>query len=401
MTIDLEMQIGPTRRAALQVLLHNVRGGRGGLPRTAGFGYPEPYTRDLMIGSLGILASGNEELATALKKTLVALSKHQTRLGLIPGIADEPEDVGASDTTPLFLIGLAAYRFITRSPGFLEEAAQKALEWCQYQSPKDRVFVAQQPTSDWRDEQWVPGYGVYVNALVHFSLVLFGYGDRAEALKMEMNAPVGSEDSPRHAREGLALPDRPYLALWSHKQQHGAQFDLLGNCLAILSGVVSHERAVSILVWIEEATETMRKSEQLTHSATPNLIPSLKRGDPDWRDRYERFNLPGHYHNGGIWPFISGFHVAALVATDKLELAEQKLVELTELCRRARDSKLEFGFNEWLRASDGQPSGQDWQFWSASMYLYACGCVEAGRTPLFEAVHSQALSADSLLPPRI
>ena len=37
------------KEAALQILLHNAQGPFQGLPRTAGWGYPEPYTRDLMI----------------------------------------------------------------------------------------------------------------------------------------------------------------------------------------------------------------------------------------------------------------------------------------------------------------------------------------------------------------
>jgi hypothetical protein len=36
--------------------------------------------------------------------------------------------------------------------------------------------------------------------------------------------------------------------------------------------------------------------------------------DPDWRSRYEIYNRPGEYHNGGVWPFILGFYVAAIVA---------------------------------------------------------------------------------------
>ncbi len=50
----------------------------------------------------------------------------------------------------------------------------QALTWMEYQSPDDRYLVAQQPTSDWRDEQWVIGYGLYVNTLVYSYLRLFG-----------------------------------------------------------------------------------------------------------------------------------------------------------------------------------------------------------------------------------
>ena len=46
------------KEAALQILLHNAQGPFQGLPRTAGWGYPEPYTRDLMISALGFLVTG-------------------------------------------------------------------------------------------------------------------------------------------------------------------------------------------------------------------------------------------------------------------------------------------------------------------------------------------------------
>ncbi len=46
-------EIEQASKASLEVLLHNARGPYHGLPRTAGWGYPEPYTRDLMISILG------------------------------------------------------------------------------------------------------------------------------------------------------------------------------------------------------------------------------------------------------------------------------------------------------------------------------------------------------------
>ena len=164
--VDQE-RIDQAKAAALRVLLHNAHGPFEGLPRAAGWGYPEPYTRDLMISALGVLATGNEELADALRRTLVSLAANQTPLGHIPSLAHDPADRGASDTTPLFLFGLALYRRSAKQPELLDEAARKALMWMQYQSPDDMVMVAQLPTSDWRDEQWVLGYGLYVNTLVY------------------------------------------------------------------------------------------------------------------------------------------------------------------------------------------------------------------------------------------
>ncbi len=160
MKSTLGSTVEAARQAALEVLLHNARGPVQGLPRTAGWGYPEPYTRDLMIASLGILVSGNEDLIASLRRVLRALARHQTPRGHIPGLVQDPSDRGASDTTPLFLIGLALFRRVTGEANFLAEAAQKALTWLEYQSPDDVTLMAQQPTSDWRDEQWVLGYGL-------------------------------------------------------------------------------------------------------------------------------------------------------------------------------------------------------------------------------------------------
>ncbi len=62
--------IGRAKKAALDVLLNNNHGPYRGLPRTAAWGYPEPYTRDLMIASLGVLTSGNKKLIQSLRRTL-------------------------------------------------------------------------------------------------------------------------------------------------------------------------------------------------------------------------------------------------------------------------------------------------------------------------------------------
>jgi len=133
-----------------------------------------------------------------------------------------------------------------------------------------------------------------------------------------------------------------------------------------------------MVTWIETQCETMRASGELALELPPCFFPFVLPTESDWRPRYELYNLPGNYHNGGIWPFVCGFYVAALVAAGRLDLAETKLKALTELVRPAREAKVAFGFNEWFRAQDGRPSGQDWQTWSASMYLYAVGCVEKG-----------------------
>ncbi len=378
------------KEAALKVLLHNAHGPYRGLPRTAGWGYPEPYTRDLMISSLGVLVSGNRKLIKALRRVLETLAQNQSRLGHIPSLVHDPEDRGASDCTPLFLMAAGIFRRVTGESDFIEPAINKAMTWMQYQSPSDRVLVAQLPTSDWRDEQWVLGYGLYVNTVVYAYLRLFEQHERASFLREMMgHFAITGERQHHHVHEGLVLKYKPYFGMWSYKVYSSERFDLLGNSLAILSGIATRTRAKELVSWIEAECRALRKNEDLAVELPPNFFPYIRPDDPDWRPRYKRYNQPGEYHNGGVWPFICGFYIAALVAAGRYRLAEKKLVALTHLVRKARVAEVEFGFNEWYRAQDGTPQGEDWQTWSASMYLYAAACVEHGKTPFFDELRRE------------
>jgi hypothetical protein len=302
-------------------------------------------------------------------------------------LVHDPSDLGASDTTPLFLIGLVLFRQVTGEADFLAEAAQKALTWMEYQSPDDLTFVAQQPTSDWRDEQWVLGYGLYVNTLVYTALRLHRRYEEAQALRWLINQKTLRARRRRPGRhEGLSLREGPYYALWAYKVYQSERFDLLGNCLAILSGIASPSRAKRIVAWVESQCQDLRARGELIFELPPCLFPYIRPGDSDWHPRYAAYNLPGHYHNGGIWPFVCAFYIAALVAARQFSLAERKLHALTELVRPARNHTVTYGFNEWFRAQDGSPQGQDWQSWSAAMYLYAASAVERQGTPFFDEV---------------
>jgi hypothetical protein len=373
------------KQAALEVLLHNAQGPYRGLPRTAGWGYPEPYTRDLMIATLGILTTGHEDLMVSQRRVFEALAHCQSSLGQISSLAIDHKDLGSSDTTPLFLIGLALFRKVTGEHNFLNDAAQRALTWMQYQSSDETGLVLQQPTSDWRDEQWVPGYGLYVNTLVYTYLRLWEREDEALVLKKQINKPaIRHKRAGNIVHEGLAIPSKPYYALWAYKIHKDERFDLLGNSLAILAGITTPKKASAIIDWTEAQCRALRARGDLALNLPPCLFPYIQPGDHDWRQRYEMLNRPGEYHNGGVWPFVCGFYIAALVAAGKQRLAEEKLAALTGLVRPARFTKAAYGFNEWFRAQDGTPGGQDWQTWSAAMYLYAAAAVEQKRTPFFE-----------------
>jgi glycogen debranching enzyme len=77
------------------------------------------------------------------------------------------------------------------------------------------------------------------------------------------------------------------------------------------------------------------------------------------------------YHNGGIWPFIGGFWVAALAHAGEIEHARDQLVAL------ARANALNgWEFNEWLHGRSSKPRGMPGQSWNAAAYLMAYAAVE-------------------------
>ena len=343
-----------------------------------------------MFSFFGIAVSGNTELIASIRNVLETLAITQSEKGHIPSLVHDKDDLGASDTTPLFLLVTGIYRNLVNEPDFLKNSVEKALLWMEYQSPTDQVLVAQQATSDWRDEQWVLGYGLFVNTIVYSYLRLFGQHERAGLLRKEMhNFIITAKQVHHHVHEGLVLENKPYYALWSYKVLSSERFDLLGNSLAILSGLSDTSRSLEIIDWIEKECEAMYNSGDLVVELPPNFFPFIKPGDIDWRERYSSFNLPGDYHNGGIWPFICGLYIAALVAAEKYKLAENKLLELTRLITISRDKELKFGFNEWIKAQDGRPKGQDWQTWSAALYLYAAYCVEEKNTAFFDIIRNK------------
>jgi len=384
MTEAESVSVEAARRAAVVVLEHNAFGPFAGLPRTAGFGYPEPYTRDLMISLPGFLLTGKPALREQMRKTLAALAQHQTPRGHVPSLAHDPDNLGASDTTPLFLFGLAVFRRALGEPEFLEQAAQKAITWMRYQSPDDRVLVAQLPTTDWRDEHWVLGFGLYVNTLVHAYLPMYGLHEEARALAAVINCPAPTESPrPPHERAGFTVPGSPHYAAGAFKIGHDARCDVLGNSLAILTGIADRSRAERLLDYIEANCESLRASGELKGELPPCLFPYMQPGDDDWRSRYEIYNRPGEYHNGGVWPFVCGFYIAACVSAGRHELARQKLEALAKLVKPWHENECEWGFNEQARAQSGMPIGRDWQTWSAAMFLYAYECVTTRTTPYF------------------
>jgi glycogen debranching enzyme len=99
-----------------------------------------------------------------------------------------------------------------------------------------------------------------------------------------------------------------------------------------------------------------------------------------------RQNHVGQYHNGGIWPMVGGFWIAALAAAGRREAARAELVKLARVCALG-----DWAFTEWLHGKTLRPRGMPGQSWNAAAFLMAEYAVtsKARLLPRFAQVSTE------------
>ena len=145
----------------------------------------------------------------------------------------------------------------------------------------------------------------------------------------------------------------------------GWRCDVYANVLAHLFNIVDESKAIDIFrfIWGSGGNKPF---------PVKNIYPAVVTSDPDQRPYYSGnlLNLPNHYHNGGIWPFIGGAWVRSISKLGLREVALKELYRLAGLNQRGIFNKWEF--NEWFHGETGRPMGKAFQAWSASEYIRAC-----------------------------
>jgi len=403
-------------RKALEVL-HRCATPLGFKASVLAEGYPQVWARDAPITSLGALVSGESELTGAAKASLKTLGMFQSELGMIPLNVDTrthtvtTENAGAVDANLWFVLGHFAYFRATRDAKFLREnwdRLQKALLWLRYQDMNGCGLLEVPEAGDWADLYAVRYNTLYDNALYYGTLKAMGILaeelGRPGAGYMTMAEDVGHKinrllwlDRPWDGRifgeqleelkalrlewfllyqNTATLTEKPYYLSWTGFREFGNNFDGFGNMLAILLGVSGPEKTERILDYVH----VVGANQPYPLKA---FYPPIYPGERDWRDYYRsrNLNLPDQYHNGGIWPFLGGFYVAALIHAGKTTQAEHQLELLAEANRLGRTQEWEF--NEWIHGRSGRAMGYPLQAWSAGLYVFAYHFLEGkGRTLL-------------------
>ena len=351
-----------------------------------------------MIALLGARFAPDSQIQNALRASLALLKDHRASNGAIPNNVDSdslrPNFRAYADGGLWWVIGST---LLAPEPAVIRDV----LRWYEYQDVDQSGLVSMQESSDWEDLFCTRGKGLYLNCLYVLALRLAAEvfdGDEGERLRSRaalvsarinfyfwyagdgnMVRPIShtfsTEGAPEHDSLGRPrfVPKKRYLANERYYLPYlafrsvGEWFDSFGNLLAILAGVADTPRTDIILDFIARYS----LNTWPLCSLTPVILP----GDADWRDYYGALNAPHFYHNGGVWPFLGGFYIAALVKAGRHDAAALTLNSLAELNQRGQ-------FNEWHHGETGVPMGVPDQAWSAGMYLFARECVRRGKVVL-------------------
>ncbi len=359
--------------------------------RAARRGYTAIFGRDAAVCAIGMALSGDSRLERAAATGLVTLAAHQARNGQIPKFVDARRAeadfwyLGCIDATLWWLVALAVLDRL-QPPGRLRQrfAAKvaRALDWLACQEHQRFFLLQQNEASDWADIMPRSGFVLYTNALWYLVKRVYGLERAAETrrnanqLFHPFSATIAEYRRARllaHYAKRRARNRTLYLSFVNFAF-FGDEGDVFGNVLALLCGLA-------------DGAARRRTLRALERAGVNDPYPVRVVCDPIrersflWRPYMSRHrqNLAWQYHNGGVWPFVGGFWVAALAAAGRRDKARAELVRL------ARANALGgWAFTEWLHGRTLAPSGMRGQSWNAAAFLIAQHAL-AARTPLFGA----------------
>jgi glycogen debranching enzyme len=353
-------------------------------PRASKRGYTAIFGRDAAVCAIGMALSGDKQLERAAAAGLHTLAEHQAPNGQIAKFVDlhrQEADfwyLGCIDSTLWWLIALAFLDRRSRASGLRRRYAKRiklAIQWLLAQEHQRFFLLQQNEASDWADIMPRSGFVLYTNALWCFVKQLYGIARTPEThqnfngLFHPFSAAIAEYRRARLLNHYVLqrASDRDLYLSFVNFSFFGEEGDVFGNVLAVLLGLA-------------DARASKRTLDALTKAQVGDPYPvravthPIKQSSPLWRAYMARHrqNHVWQYHNGGIWPMVGGFWIAALVAAGRARQAKAELLKLARACA-LRD----WMFTEWLHGKTLAPRGMPGQSWNAAAFLMAEHAVAA------------------------
>lgn len=389
-------QAGYTK--ALQ-LLHSCSSADGFLasPSTS-HNYRRIWGRDGTIISLAALLTQDTELIETARATFKTLAAHQGPHGEIPSNVDPVAErisyggtTGRIDADLWFIIGCGEYWQATGDDSFLEEML-RPIEKVRFLLGawefNNRGLIYVPLTGDWADEYLHSGYVLYdqllylqaqrtlanihdavhgsydhvlqekTTRLLHLIRANFWFNENPESIDAYHEVLYS-----KGLQAACHCADVHWLPSFS-PSGYGYRFDAFANILASLFNVASDEQRHKVDAYIEK--ELVNDELPLL----PAFHPVIQPVDQDWEELQVMFsytfkNKPYEYHNGGLWPMLTGFYVADLAYRNKTRAAREYLhaIHTANAMRMGGEA---WGFAEFIHGKTHEPGGTRLQGWSAA-----------------------------------
>jgi hypothetical protein len=360
--------------------------------------YCRIWARDGVIIALAALLTRQDTLVHAAGRTLEILARYQGPHGEIPSNVDRKTErvsyggtTGRVDSDLWFIIGCGEYWQATGDDDFLERllpVIEKVRFLLGAWEFNNRGLLYIPLAGDWADEYLHNGYVLYDQLL---------YLQAQRTLAHMHAASHGSSDHPlleklgrlRHLIRsnfwfnGNTHPDEVYHEVLYRKGQQAAardgsrhwlpsfspsgysyRFDAFANVLASLLGIADEEQCRRVDAYIAD------KVTSETLPLLPAFHPVIKPVDEDWEHLQVMFsytfkNRPYEFHNGGLWPMVTGFYVADLAQRQHSAAARRYLDAVHRANALPMDGE-PWGFAEFINGRTHEPGGTRQLGWSAA-----------------------------------
>jgi hypothetical protein len=366
--------------------------------------YRRIWARDGCIIGLAALMTDDEDLISGCRRTLNILAENQGPHGEIPSNVDAQAGrisyggtTGRVDSDLWFIIASSQYWKRTGDDAFLDGILQN-IERVRFLLGawefNNRGLLYVPLTGDWADEYLHHGYVLYdqllylqaQRELCDIHRYIHGSADheltervkRFKAIIRDNYWLTGQEELPEYVyhevlyRKATKASDRcagKYWAPFFSPTGYGYRFDAMANIFASLLGVSDERLRAKVDAYVRDEVN------EGTCEILPAFHPVITPRDEDWEDLQMTFsysfkNEPYEYHNGGLWPLVTGFYAADLALRGEQDLADQYLTRLDAANKSTYEGDA-WSFPEYLDGKSKAAGGTKHMGWSAAAAVIA------------------------------
>ncbi len=366
--------------------------------------YNRVWARDAAVGIITIVVADQKKLYNSAIKSLLLLQQAANENGQIPSNVAIDESGKMSTVSFGGPVGRtdANFWWIIATLILLDKEKDAALQ-AVAENQIHRIFTLAESwefngkhlmyvpmSSNWADEYITNGYVLYDQILRYWSLELAAHFYQNEAWKQKASQVKLA------IKQHFLVETELDNSLFTHQQRQYLQhFDIEKQFIASFSpGEMIHRYdgwSIALLLLLDIPSKATKQKlcsvihqvfQQNNQLGVPAFWPFIQKNEADFQrlqfNHHYRFkNEPGHFHNGGIWPVVNGYLIAALALQQQSATANELFEALIFNLQKA-DYTLPFA--EYFDAFTGTANGVKNLCYSAAGFIFSEQALQQGTT---------------------